>query len=314
MSVIEPKAVVCIPSFRRPDGLKRTLDSLTQQTVDFPFAIVVVDNDGAGQAGLAVTQAFLEQTGRPGQTLVEHNQGNCYAINTAFGTAREAYPSAQYFLMIDDDEIASPQWLSNMVAAAIAYNADIVGGPVVREFDGPAPRGVVAHPLFGSIAAKTGTVDMIHGSGNCLISRRVFERLEKPQFDVQFNFLGGGDMDFFTRCKRAGFTFAWSAEALITEFVPEDRMVPTWIMTRSLRTGIINYSIDRVRRPGVPGQVLLAAKNIISLGLAVPRAISAFVSTGQWLPATHPVLLSVGRFMASVGITLSPYKATKKPS
>ncbi|MCD4663224.1 MAG: glycosyltransferase, partial [Agrobacterium sp.] len=107
MPEIMPEAVVCIPSFRRPEGLRKTLLSLAAQKVDFPFAIVVVDNDGAGQQGLAVARAFFGESGTTGQTLVEPTQGNCYAINTAFRTARQSYPSAQWFLMIDDDEAAS---------------------------------------------------------------------------------------------------------------------------------------------------------------------------------------------------------------
>ncbi|MCS4240900.1 glycosyltransferase involved in cell wall biosynthesis [Rhizobium sp. BIGb0125] len=309
MTTQAPHAVVCIPSFRRPDGLKKTLASLATQQVDFSFAIVVIDNDGVGQEALAVTQSFLADTGMLGQAFVEPQQGNCYAINSAFAKARSLYPSASYFLMIDDDEIASPIWLANMVRTAETLGVDIVGGPVIRAFDKPASKGVELHPLFGSIEAKTGPVDMIHGSGNCLLSKRVFERLEKPQFDVQFNFLGGGDMDFFTRSKRSGLRFGWSAEAIITEFVPVERMEPKWIMTRSLRTGIINYSIDRARRPGLQGAVLLQAKNVISLGLSLVRAVSVFAKTGQPLVATHPVLLSVGRVLASIGITLSPYKA-----
>ena len=312
MSEIMPEAVVCIPSFRRPDGLRKTLSSLAAQKVDFPFAVVIVDNDGAGQQGLAVARSFLAQSGMAGQALVEPTQGNCYAINTAFRTARQSYPSAAWFLMIDDDEAASPQWLAEMVSAAKSFGVDIVGGPVNREFDAPATKAVLAHPLFGSIEARTGPVEQIHGSGNCLISRRVFETLPKPEFDVQFNFLGGGDMDFFTRCRKAGFKFAWNAKAVIIEYVPESRMAPRWIMERSLRTGIINYSIDRARRPGLKGGLLLAGKNLVSLCLSVVRAVSAAVKTGALLPATHPPLMSIGRVLASFGITLTPYKAPAK--
>ena len=163
MSEIMPEAVVCIPSFRRPEGLRKTLASLLAQKVDFPFAIVVVDNDGAGQAGLAVARSFFAENEVTGQALVEPTQGNCYAINTAFRTARQSYPSAEWFLMIDDDEAASPVWLAEMVSAARSFGADIVGGPVNREFDAPASKAVLSHPLFGSIEAPTGPVDQIHG-------------------------------------------------------------------------------------------------------------------------------------------------------
>src|SRR5690606_31588725 len=105
----------------------------------------------------------------------------------------------------------------------------------------------------------------------CLIRRDVFERLDQPLFDVQFNFLGGGDMDFFSRARRAGLRFAWCEEAVITEFVSGERLSPRWLMARSIRTGTINYTMDRLRVSGWGQHALLAAKNAISLGLSIPR-------------------------------------------
>ena len=67
--------------------------------------------------------------------MVEPRQGNCHAINAAFETALATFPAATNFLMIDDDEIASPDWLERMVRAAEATGADVVGGPVLPKFD-----------------------------------------------------------------------------------------------------------------------------------------------------------------------------------
>jgi glycosyltransferase involved in cell wall biosynthesis len=306
----EPIAVVCVPSFRRPQGLLKTLQSLAVQRVEFPFAVVVVDNDAKDQAAMSVAGAFFASGKLTGQVVLERQQGNVFAINRAFETARGSYPSAQYLLMMDDDEEATELWLASMVGAAKSFGADIVGGPVRRRFEAPAPASISQHPLFLSIETESGPISQIHGSGNCLLSRRVFERLENGRFDPQFNFLGGGDMDFFTRCRKAGLVSAWSSEALIYEDVPASRMAAKWIMERSLRTGIINYSIDRAHRPGAKGAVLLMLKNIISLGLSVPRALIALVRSREWLIASHPILMSLGRMLASFGITLSPYKAT----
>jgi glycosyltransferase involved in cell wall biosynthesis len=305
----EPLAVVCVPSFRRPQGLLKALESLAMQRVEFSFAVVVVDNDARDQAAMSVAGAFFASGKLSGHVLLERQQGNVFAINRAFEAARTRYPSAQYLLMMDDDEEATELWLASMVGAAKSFNADIVGGPVRRRFEMPAPASVSEHPLFMSIETKSGLISQIHGSGNCLLSRRVFDTLENGRFDPQFNFLGGGDMDFFTRCRKAGLVSAWSSEALIYEDVPASRMAPKWIMERSLRTGIINYSIDRAHRPGAKGAMLLMLKNIVSLGLSIPRAMIALIRSREWLIASHPVLMSIGRMLASFGITLSPYKA-----
>ncbi len=99
----------------------------------------------------------------------------------------------------------------------------------------------------------SGVVPIIYGCGNCLITRAVFERLETPAFDLRFNFLGGGDTDFFVRCRQAGMKFHWAAEALITETVPQNRTSPGWLALRGLRIGAINYHIE-VKAARTPGR------------------------------------------------------------
>ena len=110
--------------------------------------------------------------------------------------------------MIDDDEIAEPVWIDEMVKAAREQRADIVGGPVLPIFPDEARRAPFAIiRCSGRPSAQTGPVPMIYGTGNCLVARHVFDGLAEPGLDHSFNFLGGGDTEFFTRCRRAGYTF-----------------------------------------------------------------------------------------------------------
>lgn len=305
------EAVICIPTFRRPAGVTKTLQSLLAQKGDIDFAIVVVENDADKPVGAEAARAVLEGFDGPSLVLVEPRQGNCHAINRAFTEARDSFPSARYLLMIDDDEIATPDWLALMVATAEKTGADIVGGPVIRQFDVPVSAAVSLHSLYGFIGGATREVPVIHGTGNCLIRREVFTRLSDPLFDITFNFLGGGDMDFFARCRTAGCRFWWCEEAVIYETVAEERTSARWLMRRSVRTGSINYEIDRKRVTSTAGIARLQAKNVISLGLSIFRAIGILAKTRHFLPATHPPLMSVGRFSASFGFLPAPYKASQ---
>jgi len=108
--------VVCIPSFRRPQHLRLTLESLAAQRTARPFAVVIVDNDAAHCGSVPVAAEFLTAKQINGLCVVEPRQGNCYAINAAFETALANFPEAQHVLMIDDDEIASSDWVERMVA------------------------------------------------------------------------------------------------------------------------------------------------------------------------------------------------------
>ena len=66
-----------------------------------------------------------------------------------------------------------------------------------------AKRGSRRHPAFRPAYDASGPVPVIYGCGNCLITRSVFATLGEPAFDLRFNFLGGGDIDFFARCRRS---------------------------------------------------------------------------------------------------------------
>lgn len=298
-------AVVVVPTFRRPERLAETLRSLAAQQTRRRFAVLVVENDAAGRAGLAVAGAVMRSGNLTGGVLVAAEQGNVHAINAGFTAALRLFPSADHLMMIDDDEIASPGWLEAMLDGAESSGADLVGGPVVSRFSQSAAARLAAHPVFVPGYAATGPIPMIYGSGNCLIRRAVFLKLGLPPFDPRFNFLGGGDLDFFRRAREAGFRSHWVQEALVTETVPPERMRTRWVIRRSLRIGTINRLVDgkHLSRPK------LALKDMAHLPLGLTRAALTLAKTGDLLRASHPLLVSLGRLAPWFGLEPEPYKA-----
>jgi GT2 family glycosyltransferase len=303
--------VVCIPSFRRPQHLQLTLESLANQRTDRRFAVVVVENDALRRESVPVAIEFFWTGNIPGLCVVEPHQGNCHAINAAFETALATFPSATKLLMIDDDEIASPDWLERMVNAAEATGADLVGGPVLPDFDDELKRGLRRHPAFRPAYDESGPVPIIYGCGNCLITRAVFERLADPAFDLKFNFLGGGDTDFFVRCRQAGMQFHWAADAVITETVPHSRTNPRWLVIRGLRIGAINYHIEVKAARTTVARAKLLAKMLAMLPLSLFRAGRLVATEHKALIALHPMTVAAGSALAAIGIEPQPYKASK---
>jgi len=303
--------VVCIPAFRRPRHLRLTLESLASQRTDRRFAVVVVENDASACESARVASEFLLRGTFPGLCVIESQQGNCHAINAAFETALATFPDARHFLMIDDDEIASPDWLELMVRAAEASGADVIGGPVWPVFDDAMKQDLERHPAFRPAYETSGPVPMIYGCGNCLIARSVFARLGNFAFDLRFNFLGGGDVDFFSRCRRARMRFHWVAEAVITETVPEARTDPRWLALRGLRIGAINYQVERKAASTFWLRLKLFAKVLALMPLSLFRAVGLAIAERKVLIALHPVIVAAGRALAVVGVEPQPYKATK---
>jgi glycosyltransferase involved in cell wall biosynthesis len=302
-------AVVCIPTYRRPEHLRLTLASVLAQVTSRRFALVVAENDAAGRHGLSVVAETLRRAGLPALCVVEPGQGNCHAINAAFETALDVFPSAAAVLMLDDDEVASPHWLESMLDAAEASGADVVGGPVHPRLPEGAAATLALHPAFRPAYGRTGPVPVIYGSGNCLIRREVFARLAQPRFDTRFDFLGGGDTDFFVRCREAGMRFHWSAEAGISETVPQERTALRWLAGRGLRIGAVNYRIERKLRPGLAGRIRSTVKSIAILPLAAWQGISAFAGCHDAAVALHPLLVAAGRLLAACGVEPEPYRA-----
>jgi len=301
--------VVCIPSFRRPQHLRLTLDSLVAQRTDRRFAVVIVENDVAKCGSVPVAAEFLGSGRLHGLCVIEPRQGNCHAINAAFETALAIFPAASCLLMIDDDEIASKDWLESMVGAAERTGADVVGGPVFPDFDDGSERGLHRHPAFRPGYDVSGPVPVIYGCGNCLIKRAVFARLGDPAFDLRFNFLGGGDYDFFIRCRDAGFRFHWAAEAVIVETVPTSRTNIGWIARRSLRIGAINYHVQRKAARTVWSRTTLIARMLAILPLSLFRAGRMIVSERKAIVAMHPMAVALGSWLAIIGIEPHQYKA-----
>jgi GT2 family glycosyltransferase len=302
--------VVCVPCFRRPQHLRLTLESLAGQCTPRSFAVVMVENDAARRESAPVAAEFLAAGKLQGICLVEKRQGNCQAINAAFETAQAMFPAATRFLMIDDDEIASPDWLELMVRTAEATGADIVGGPVLPVFDDDEKPWLARHPAFCPAYDYSGAVPVIYGCGNCLITRSAFARLGSPAFDLRFNFLGGGDCDFFVRCRDAGMTFHWTAEAVITETVPHSRTSLGWIAKRSLRIGAINYRVQYKAAETMAARARVFALMLGRLPLSLVRA-ARLLPTSKAVVAMHPMMVALGSALAALGIEQRPYEASR---
>src|SRR5258705_517723 len=298
--------VACIPCFRRPQYLRRTLESLGAQRTHRRFAVVMVENDASRSESVPVAAESLASGKFVGLCVIEPRQGNCHAINAAFETALQMFPAAASLLMIDDDEIASPDWLEQMVRTASATGADIVGGPVFPEFEDERKRGLRRHPAFAPAYDASGPVPVIYGCGNCLIRRSVFTRLGMPAFDLRFNFLGGGDTDFFYRCMRLGLRFHWVAEAVISETVPQSRTSLKWLVTGDLQIGDVGTGNE------LATYAVFGALSVLTVALAMrndARGLAtllspAFVLFAAWLMVTVVLSFDPGTSIKRLSLTM----------
>jgi GT2 family glycosyltransferase len=308
----QPSAVVvCILTRARPEFLRRTLASLAEQSCPHPFVCVVADNDAQNRAGAAVAKTFFDESRLAGAAVVVHEPGHCVASNSAFAAARALFPEVPLVAMIDDDEIAEPSWLAALLDAQARTGVDLVGGPVLSHFERADADHYAGHPVFNPFFTRSGPVPFLYGSGNFLVRAAVLDRVGQPLFDPAFNFTGGGDFDFFLRCRALGFTAWFAADATCTESVPAARTTPGWVLARSLRYGTINHMIEtraaRTRRAALT----VPLKSAALLALAPLRGTARLLASGNLLQAAHPVMEALGRILAPFGVRPEQYRTPR---
>lgn len=312
---LDPAAIeiaVTVPTFRRPEQVLETLESLRLQRTKRPFAIVLMENDAEGRQGVAAAAPLFDRGTFPGLVIVAHERGNCSAYNAGWLTAVANFPGLKHVAVIDDDEIADPDWLEKLCQAAERLGADIVGGPQVPIFP-DAAGGWATHPVFAPPYSETGPVEALYSSGNLLIGRQVLDRMGPPYLDLRFNFMGGGDSDFLSRSRQVGFRLAWCAEAKVSETIPARRLERDWIRKRSLRNGVISTLVEKKKRMATPfGQVRVLAKSLALLAASPLRGLLRLLTTGSPTIALYPVYVALGRVLAEFGYANEQYRQPEK--
>lgn len=257
--------IVC--TYRRPNLLRQLLDSLRVQEVQgVQGKICIVDND-AMQSARAVVAAMADGYPWPLHYHVQPVKNIARTRNLGL-----AQVDTDYVAFIDDDEVATPQWLASLLQTARTGSAELVFGPVVPVY----PQGMAPWLIAGGFYERPRHVS---GSEVPLLEARTGNVLIKASvlgqgalcFDEALGLSGGEDYAFFQQLYCEGVTALWSDEAVVTEEVPLERAEPRWLLKRSFRIGSVEACL--VRRSGRVGQVArvllkacyLAGKNAVLL-------------------------------------------------
>jgi succinoglycan biosynthesis protein ExoM len=302
-----PSVSLCIPTFRRPEGLRQLLSHVAALTYRGPLGVVVVDNDGDQRAGDAVVREMQSGFPFPLLGVVEPRPGQTYAYNAGFAAAARR-PNTDYVAVLDDDEYPAPQWLTEMIATAVRYRADIVGGPVFPIFEDP-DHWLAKSSLYAPKRYVTGPVDMIYGAGSMVIRRDVLDQYLDEPFSHAFAFTGGSDLDFFVRCRRDGRSFAWADEAHVFETTPRSRTTPRWLLLRHFRKGSEATRIDRLYAPGhgAAPRRWVSGAGLVGYGLAT-AVLTAWRGRASTMGKLLLAARGMGRLAAEFDILYEEYR------
>ena len=308
------EAVVTLPTFKRPEQVLATLASLKAQQTARRFAVIVMENEAEARDGAKAALPLFERGEIAGMVIIAHERGNCSAYNAGWHTAIAQFPDFRHLLVIDDDEIADPNWLERMCKAAETLGAEIVGGPQVPVFPEPAHARWAEHPVFAPPYRQTGpcrgALFLWQSAGRTQRADRHGAALPRPQ--IQFH-----------GRRRFRFPQPGGAEGLRARLVrrgegPGDRSGPRveadWIRARSLRNGVISTLVEKKKRAGTP---LAGAKVLRRAWRCLPpRRCAACGAAGagpdRRRRRIYPVYVALGRVLAEFGYANEQYRQPEK--
>ncbi|MCO6049160.1 glycosyltransferase [Mesorhizobium sp. RP14(2022)] len=268
MSLTRLDIAVC--TFRRPQ-LIDTLRSLARLDLrdDVSLRIVVADNDETPSAK-ALVDGFRAESGLAIVYVHAPARNICIARNACLDES-----DADFLAFIDDDEIATPQWASELLRHA--GNADVVLGPVRAIYAEDAPgwmRHADSHstfPVFVGGVIRTGY------TCNVLL-RRESPHVKSRRFRLELGQTGGEDTDYFDGVTESGGRIAYAENAWVSEDVPATRARFEWLAKRRFRMGQTHGRLLKTKAGGARRGVqlcLAAAKvgySLLSAGLTAPVA------------------------------------------
>ena len=258
---MKPVLSICVPTYRRPEGLFALLGALDAQEVadaSLEIRVVVVDNDEAASARAVVDDA-RSWLRFPIHYLVEKRVGIPQARNAALAAAL----SSDWIAFVDDDETPEPGWLAALLRTQRETGADVVTGPSLPRFVESPPAWVLESRLFEPLRHATGAPLPTAYTSNVLARGSALRALD-AFFDEGFTLGVGEDAELFARVAAAGGRIVWADDAIVYESVPPARATLRWMLARGYRTGAAAAATTRHG----PARIAMSAAIWIAHGLA----------------------------------------------
>lgn len=260
------KIAICICTYKRPEGLRRLMESLETLQGGFEYTLFVADNDAARHEGFDFIQAHRKQFSYPIVCEMEAGIGISRARNKTLAMAKESGISFDYVAFTDDDVEASPLWLRDMVAASKLYDADVVEGKLEPIFEGNPTLEMLSSGFFleNFRTGPTGELLNSAGTNNLLVRFSVFEKEGFKVFDEHLSTCGGEDEGFTMGLFKKGYKLIKCAAGTCYETFPAARVSLEWTFKRTYRSGS-TYAYNYRKHYGLVRYGIMVVKKLILL-------------------------------------------------
>jgi len=242
---------VILPTKDRGPAIDQTLDALLAQ--DLPrsdFEVLIVDNASSPDNARAL-QAWSERHPELLRYVPEPEPGLNHARNKGIAEAR-----GELLAFLDDDAIAPPYWLRELLAVFETHPAAFaVGGRIVSQFTSPPPDWLDERfAIYLSDFERGDEVRSLHyddypRGANMAFRKQAFEAcgVFAPCLDRKGDLLlSNGDIEMCYRVEQAGHDVLYAPAADVRHLIRGDRLDVDWFARRAYWQGRSQALFERM--------------------------------------------------------------------
>ncbi len=199
---------IVVPVYNRPEELGELLTSLSQQTTDKPYEVVVVE-DGSTRDSAAVVESF-----KGGMDLKYFKKANTGPGDSRNYGMRKA--TGSFFVLVDSDCILPPDYLEILYGQLETAYADCIGGRDAAHDSFNAFQKAVSFCMTSPLT--TGGLRGGKGSNENFQPRSFNMGLSAEAFNTSGGFGNihpGEDPDLSLRLKKAGYTIRYLPDLVV---------------------------------------------------------------------------------------------------
>jgi succinoglycan biosynthesis protein ExoM len=279
---------VCICTFRRATVADAIRSVLAQQGIRrSSFEIVVCDDD----PGLSARDT-VEEFAADAPIAIRYVTSGSANVSVCRNKCLE-FARGDWIAFIDDDEMAQPDWLHELIAVQQTFRADLVKGYVHAVYPDGGPDWIVNGDPFTRDSGKTGSRLGAFGAGNVMFRRSIAVE-HGLTFDPAYGRTGGEDIDFFRRFADLDATIVACRSAIVKEIVQPERITASYLGRRERRDG---YIFARVfyKRASRARRTLMFLRSAMSIAVCSPYPLARKFghSKAYWLFAKFWVHVGV---------------------
>jgi glycosyltransferase involved in cell wall biosynthesis len=196
----------------------------------FSYEIVVVNNNSTDDTSRAVRDLAVSAPISI-REFVETRPGVVFARNRGVEEA-----TGEWIAFFDDDQLADPRWLLELLECGLQKKSLCVGGAVTLKL--PEGFNEPISPFCRMLLGETVGMEELQrysprrtpGAGNLIVHQSVFETV--GLFREEFN-KRGEDTDLFLRMHAAGIEGWYTPKAIIHHVIPPERLTPAFLLRLS---------------------------------------------------------------------------------